>query len=51
MADKINITRYQDTSRLLPPLNMGTTKDSFQMAEKTPADSDKLKTNVKGTLT
>jgi hypothetical protein len=29
----------------------GTTKDSFQMAGKTPADSDKLKTNVKGTLT
>jgi hypothetical protein len=32
-------------------LNKGTTKDSFQMAGQTPADSDKLKTNVKGTLT
>jgi hypothetical protein len=32
-------------------LNKGTTKDSFQMAAKTPAGSGKLKTNVKGTLT
>jgi hypothetical protein len=32
-------------------LNKGTTKDSFQMAGKTPTDSGKLKTNVKGTLT
>jgi hypothetical protein len=34
-----------------PLLNKGTTKDSFQLAGKTPAHSDKLKTIVKGTLT
>jgi hypothetical protein len=49
MADKIDIPQYQDTSRLLPLLNKATTKYSFQMAGKTTADSDKLKTNVKGT--
>jgi hypothetical protein len=32
-------------------LHKGTTKDSFQKAGKTPADSDKVKTNVKETLT
>jgi hypothetical protein len=32
-------------------LNKGTTKDSFQMAGKTPTHSDKLKTKVKGTFT
>jgi hypothetical protein len=32
-------------------LNKGTTKDSLQMAGKTPADSDKLKMIVKGALT
>jgi hypothetical protein len=48
MADKIDILRL---SRLLPLLNKGTTKNSFQMAGKTPTDSDKLQTNVKRTLT
>jgi hypothetical protein len=49
MADQIDIPREQDTSRLSPLLNKVTTKDFFQMAGKTPADSEKLKTNVKVT--
>jgi hypothetical protein len=45
------ISEWPTRSRLSPLLNKGTRKNPFQMAGKTPANSDKLKTNVKGALT
>jgi hypothetical protein len=46
----MKIPRKQEISRFSPFLKIGTMKDSFQIAGKTPEDKDRLNRNVSGTL-
>jgi hypothetical protein len=50
ITDKIVIRRYQEISRFLPLLKIGTTKDFFQTAGKMPVDKDRLNRSVNGAL-